>query len=255
MQRFSEIIIKRRKIIIILTIVVTLFFMLGFTRITINSDITSYLKPNDPAMKLFNRIGEDYGGNLMVMIAVVSDSIISSPTLNFLKTVTENYSEIDGVSSITSLINIIDIKDTDFGLEVGKLIDKNNIPENERELEALKKYILSKDSYRGKIISEDGTTTIIICRLDPDYNKVELSKRIKDITEEVKGSYRVYYSGYPVQMMEMNGMLAGDLKILIPIVLVVITLVLFFSFKTIRGVVLPPTFRRSEPRFLPPVTL
>ncbi len=241
MQRFSEIIIKRRKIIIILTIVVTLFFMLGFTRITINSDITSYLKPNDPAMKLFNRIGEDYGGNLMVMIAVVSDSIISSPTLNFLKTVTENYSEIDGVSSITSLINIIDIKDTDFGLEVGKLIDKNNIPENERELEALKKYILSKDSYRGKIISEDGTTTIIICRLNPDYNKVELAKKIKEITEEVKGSYRVYYSGYPVQMMEMNGMLAGDLKILIPIVLVVITLVLFFSFKTIRGVVLPLT--------------
>lgn len=239
MQRFSEIIIKRKKIIIILTIVVTVFFMFGFTKITINSDITSYLKPNDPAMKLFNRIGEEYGGNLMVMIAVGSDNIISSPGLNFLKTVTEKYSEIDGVSSVTSLINIIDIKDTDFGLEVGKLIDKNSIPENELELQALKRYILSKAAYREKIISEDGTTTIIICRLNPDYNKVELAKKIKDMTEEEKGAYSIYYSGYPVQMMEMSGMLAGDLKTLIPIVLVVITLVLFFSFKTIRGVVLP----------------
>ena len=71
MKRFSEIIIKRRKLIIIFTIAVTLFFVYGFTKLSINSDITSYLKPNDPSMVLFNRIGDEYGGNLMVMIAVI----------------------------------------------------------------------------------------------------------------------------------------------------------------------------------------
>ncbi len=239
MKRFSEMVIKKRKLIIIFTIAVTILFSYGFTKISINSDITSYLKPNDPSMLLFNRIGEEYGGNLMVMIAVSADDIVTPDTLNFLKELTDNYSQIEGISSITSLINIIDIRETEYGLEVGTLINGSHIPQNRKDLTALREYILSRDAYKGKVISEDGKTTIIICRLDPDYNKIELAKKIKSSTEKQKGEYKVYYSGYPIQMMEMSSLLSGDLKTLIPIVLAVIILVLYFSFRTFRGVILP----------------
>jgi predicted RND superfamily exporter protein len=239
MKQFAHTIIKLRVVIILAVCILTLFFIYGTTRLTINSDITSYLKPDDPAMKLFNRIGEEYGGNQMVMIAITSEDIITAYTLNFIKKLTELYTQIDGVSSVTSLVNIIDIKDTPFGIEIGKLIDMNNIPQNEQELQELKKYILSKDIYRGKVLSKDSTATIIICKLNPDYNKFNLAKKIKDTTETQKASYRVYYSGYPIQMFEMSGLLLSDLKKLIPLVFVVVILVLFFSFKTIRGVFLP----------------
>jgi len=241
LDKYAEFIIRFRKMIIILTICITIFFSFGLKRLTINSDITTYLKPNDPVVKLFKKIGDEFGGNLIVMIAIKSDNIISYPILSFIRDLSHSYSEIEGIFSVTSLTNILDIKKTDFGLEVSKLINKNNIPQDENKLEALKKYILSKNTYKGKIISEDGTTTLIICRLKPGFNKVDTAKAIKNITEKSKGSYKVYYCGYPAQMVEMGKYLSKDLKTLIPLVIVVIILVLYISFKTMRGVLLPLT--------------
>jgi predicted RND superfamily exporter protein len=239
MKSFAEQIMKWRVVIIIVTICITIFFGFGMTKLTINSDITSYLKPGDQAMILFNRVGDEYGGNQIVMVAVKSEDIISYPTLNFIRELSDKYSEVEGVSSITSLINIADIRDTGFGLEVGKLIDKNNIPEDEGELARLREYILSKTTYRGKIISEDGSTTLIICKLNPKYNKIDVTKKLYELTESMKGEYEVFYSGYPIQMFELNRYIVNDLKTLIPAVLAIIVLVLFFSFRTLRGVVCP----------------
>jgi len=241
MKKMRDIVIAWRVPIIIITLALTLFFGLGITRLSINSDITSYLKPDDPAMVLFNRIGEEYGGNHTVMVAVHSQDIISYPTLKLVGDLTEKYKTIQGVSTVTSLLNIIDIRDSGWGIEVGLLIDENKIPESKKELEELRDYIFSQDIYPGKIISPDGTTTLIICRLDPDHNKVETAKLIQEVTEQMRGEIEVYYSGYPVQVAEISNFLSRDLKTLIPIVLVIILLVLYFSFRTMRGVLLPLT--------------
>jgi len=239
MKRFSEAVLRFRLFIIVTVAAVTVFFAYGMTRLKINSDITSYLKPDDPVMVLFNRIGEEYGGNHMVFVAIRAKNIISTEALNLLKRLSEEYKKVDDVSSITSLVNIIDIKETTMGLEVGKLIDPDNIPTGAGELSALRTYIFSRDIYRGKIISEDGITTIIICRLKPESNKSLATQKIGGITEQIRGDYKVFYSGYPVEMLEVGKFITDDLKTLIPLIVLVIIAVLFFSFRTIRGVALP----------------
>jgi len=239
MARYAEWVIKWRLLIIAFTAGITIFFATGFGRLGVNSDITSYLKPDDEVMQLFNRIGDEYGGNHTVMVAVRAEDIISTEVLQFLARLYTRYGEFEGVSTITSLVNIIDIKETDFGLEIGKLIDRHNIPRDAEELDSLRRYILSKDIYRGKIISEDGKITIIICKLDPEINKVALAQKIKQVTEREKRSFSVFYSGYPVQMSELGSLLISDLKKLIPIVIIVIVAVLYFSFRTVRGVLFP----------------
>jgi len=239
MKRFSEAVLRFRLLIIVTVAMITVFFAYGMTRLEINSDITSYLKPDDPVMVLFNRIGDEYGGNHMVVIGLRAENIISTDALNLLTRLSEEYTKIDGVSSITSLVNIIDIKETAMGLDVGKLIDPNNIPTDTDELRALRTYILSRDIYRGKIISKDGTTTIIVCRLKPEADKSLLTQKIEDITEQIRGNYKVFYSGYPVEMLEVGKFITDDLKTLIPLTVLIIIAVLFFSFRTIRGVVLP----------------
>ncbi len=239
MKRFSEAVLRLRFFIIVTVASVTVFFAYGMTKLEINSDITSYLKPDDSVMVLFNRIGEEYGGNHMVYVALRAENIISADALNLLKELSEEYKKIDGVSSITSLVNIIDIKETAMGLEVGKLIDPNNIPTGADELRSLREYILSKDIYHGKIVSKDGTTTIIICRLKPEADKAIATQNIKEITERLRGDYKVFYSGFPVEMLEIGKFILDDLKTLIPITVLIIIAVLFFSFRTIRGVVLP----------------
>jgi len=239
MKTFAQKVLKWRVPIIVATVCITIFFSFGMTRLTINSDITSYLKPGDEVMVLFNRIGDEYGGNQIVMVAVKSNDMVTLQGLSFIRDLAGNYSGVEGVATVTSLLNIVDIKDAGYGIEVGKLIDGNKIPKTEQELKNLRSYILSKDTYRGKIISEDGSTTLIICKLNPKYNKVEVTKKLIEITESSGNEYEIFYSGDPVQMIELNSYIANDLKTLIPAVFVIILLVLFFSFRTVRGVLCP----------------
>jgi predicted RND superfamily exporter protein len=239
MKKFAALVLRYRLTIIFITIGLTIFFGYGVTKVTINSDMLSYLKPDDPVVKLFNRVGDDYGGNTLAMVAVESDEIFTTNTLNFIKDLSEKYSQIKGVSTVTSLTNILDIKKTDYGLEISKLIDKNDLPQGDEELLRLKEYTLNKDMYAGKLISKDGKITLLVCRLQSNEEKEVIATEIMSVTEEVKGNYKIYYSGLPLQMIEVNELIIDDLGKLIPIVVIMIILVLFLSFKSKRGVALP----------------
>jgi len=66
MHKFSELVIKHRKIVVFINVLVTLILGYFLTGLKINPDITSYLPKNDPVVKLFDYIGEEYGGNFLV---------------------------------------------------------------------------------------------------------------------------------------------------------------------------------------------
>jgi len=144
MKKLAELVLKYRVTVISVTILLTLFFGYGLSKISVNSDVLSYLQPDDPVVKLFNRIGDEYGGNTLAMVAVKSDDVFSYETLSFINDLTQKYSNIKGVASVMSLTNILDIKKTEDGLEISKLIDKNNIPKEKKKLEYLKKYTLDR---------------------------------------------------------------------------------------------------------------
>jgi len=239
MKKFSEIVLKYRLAIIIIIIGLSIFFGYGLTKISVNSDMLSYLQPDNSVVKLFNRIGEDYGGNTLALIAVKSNDMFSTKTLTFIKELTEKYSNIKGISNVMSLTNILDIKKTDDGLEISKLIDKNKIPQTSEALLDLKEYALSKDIYSGKIISKDGKITLLICHLKANANKGAVAAKIKSISESIKGNNKLYYNGLPLQMIEMNYYIINDLGKLIPIVLIMVVFILFISFRSKRGVILP----------------
>jgi len=239
MRKFAEIVLKYRLTIIAITLALTVFLGYGITKVRINSDMLSYLKPDDPVVQLFNRIGDDYGGNTMAMVAVESDDIFSTQTLTIIKNLTEKYSQIQGISSVMSLTHILDIKKTEAGLEIRKLIDKYDIPQSPEALLRLKEYTLGKDMYAGKFISRDGKITLLVCRLQPDAAKEAVAVQIRQVTEAMKGEHTVYYSGLPLQMLEVNELIIDDLEGLIPIVVIVVILTLYFSFRSVRGVVFP----------------
>ena len=239
MRKFAEFVLRHRLSVIVGTVILTGFFALGLTRLWVNSDFTSYLKPDDPAVKLYNRIGEEYKGNSIVMVGVETDDVFTYPALKLVRDLTEAFKEVKGVSSVISLTDTIDIREVEGTLEVGNLIDKDNLPSTPQELKRLRKYVLSKEMYRGRIISDDGRITLIICRLSQDVDKSGVSQRIKETAERMAKGAKIYYSGGPVFSLEAQRIILQDAKRLIPIAIGVVLLVLFFSFRSARGVILP----------------
>lgn len=239
MNKFAQAIIRYRTLIIIITILLTIFFGIGLTRIRINSDILTYLKPEDPIVKLFNRVGDEYDGNFLVMVGIETDDIFAASSLGLIRDLTESYRELEGVKSVMSLTDVLDIRKNEGMLEIGRLIDKDNIPQSPEEIKRLKEYTMSKELYRGRLVSEDSRITLIVCRITHDVNRAEVGKKIRKITEEKGNNGKFYYSGIPIQILDMQEVILGDVIKLVPLVSLVIVVILFFSFRSARGVILP----------------
>jgi len=239
MKQFTRKILKNRWIIIASVIVLTLFFGYQTRFISINSDIVSSLPDDDPAALLFKNIGNQFGGNEMGMIVLESDNVFKNDLLQHVKQITDSLKITHGVSTVTSLTNILDIKSTEEGIEIGKLVDEYNLPDNQSQLDSLKSYVFSKEMYKGAIVSEDGTATVIMFTLLPDADKQAVAKGIKEKIEAFNLPERIYFGGLPFMLNDVSDLIISDIVWLLPIVFIVIALILYFSFKSLRGVLMP----------------
>jgi predicted RND superfamily exporter protein len=140
---------------------------------------------------------------------------------------------------VTSLTTIMDVRQVEDNLEIGPLVDGASIPDTPQGLESLKRYALGKEMYRGRIVSEDGKATLIVCQLQEQADKTVAAAGIKDIVAKAALPEKVFYAGLPFQLLEINGIVRTDLVRLVPFAAVLILLALFFSFRSARGVVLP----------------
>ncbi|HDM90504.1 MAG TPA: RND family transporter [candidate division WOR-3 bacterium] len=243
MSKMGKLVLRYRFQLCVLTGILTVFFAFGLERAKVESDVVKWLEQDDPAVRLFDYIGKNYGGTSLALVAVETDDVFSPQTLRLIRDLTETFSNLQGISSVTSLTNILDIRKTDEGLEVTKLIDKDDLPEDTSELRKLKEYTLSRDLYRGKIVSADGRITLITIMLQNGADKTYLARKIREVAEDAKSRYpgevRLYYGGIPMQMEEVNDMVLDDMKKLIPFVSLVVIVVLFLGFHTVRGILLP----------------
>jgi len=239
MKKFSELVIKYRKIIIFITIFTTLVLGFFMKDLQINSDIIRNLPESDPAVKLFNYIGEEYGGTSLAMVALETDDIFNKDTIERLSHLTSQFKVVEGVSYVTSLANVLDIRSDERGIEIGRLIDEYDLPQTSTELQNLKNYTLSKDMYRGKLISDDSEATLIICRLREGADTIKTAQLLKEIVEKSNIKEKVYYGGIPFQMIDISDIILSDLTFLIPLILFIMLISLFISFRTLRGIFLP----------------
>ena len=239
MERFTLRIIKYRWIIIFCVIALTLFLGYQIKSLTINSDILSTLPDDDPTALLYKNIGEQYGGNDIGMVVLETDDVFKTEVLQHIKQLTDSFRIAAGISTVTSITNILDIKSSEWGIEIGKLVDEYDLPDEASELDSLKHYVYSKEMYKGTIVSEDGTATIIMFTLLPDADMQAVANEIKNKVESLKLPEALYYGGLPFMLGDITHLIVSDMIWLIPIVFVIIALILLLSFRSFRGMLLP----------------
>ena len=239
MEKLTERILKLKWLIITAVIVLTAVFALRLPMLTINSDLLSSLPDDDPVAVLYKNIGKEFGGNDIGMIALETGNVFTTRVLEEVKAITDSLQSMPGVATVTSLTNIIDIKGGDFGIEIGKLVDEYEIPQTGDELSALARRVFEKDMYRGSIVSEDSTATLITFTMVDTADKQEVAREIKTSVKEMNLPDKLYFGGVPMMMNDVSDLILSDIIRLIPVVFLVIAFVLFFSFRSARGVVMP----------------
>ncbi len=239
MEKLFNAVLKIKWLIILFVLVTTVLLAWQIPNIRINSDVISSLPDTDPNAVLLKKIGAQFGGNKMGMIILESENIFTAAVIKHVQQLTDTLEQIEGISSVTSLTNIMDIKEGDSGMDIGKLIDENALPDSPEEFARLKAKVFSKEMYKGVIVSEDGTTTILIFSLYDNANIQELANTVKQKTESLHLPEHIYYAGSPMMITSIARLISADLTRLLPIALVLIALVLFIGFRSFRGMVLP----------------
>ncbi len=239
MERFALRIIKWKWVIIVVVLGLTLIFGYQIKYLKINSDILSTLPDDDPTALLYKNIGKQFGGNEIGMIVLETNDVFKTEILQHIKQITDSLRITDGVSTVTSLTNILDIKSSDWGIEIGNLVDEYDLPDDQSELDSLKGYVFSKEMYKGAIVSEDGTATVILFTVFSDADKQEIANNIKTKVEALNLPEMVYFGGLPFLLNDVTDLILSDMIWLIPIVFLVIALILLFSFRSFRGMLLP----------------
>ncbi len=239
MNKLAEGIVKARWLIIIIVLGLTGFFGYQLKDIKLDADVVNSLPDDDPTAVLYTNIGNKYGGNTMGMVIVQADNIFDTKVLEHIKQVTDTVKYIDGISTVTSLTDVIDIKGSDWGIEIGKLVDEYDLPTTQTQLDSLKHRVMSKEMYKGNIVSEDGTSTLVLFTLLDDADKQAVAKEIKEKITKLNLPEKISFGGIPMMMDDVSNLMMVDMRNLIPITFIIIMLVLLISFRSARGVVLP----------------
>lgn len=239
MEKIFKNILKFKWLVILLVFGSTVFLGLQIPGIRINSDVVSSLPDNDKNAVLIKKIGSSFGGNKTGMIILKSDNIFTIDVINHVRQITDTINDLDNISSVTSLTNIPDIKSDEEGLQIGRLIDLENLPESAEEMQLLRERVLSRENYKGTIVSEDGTSTIILFSIDEGVNMQTTARMVQEKVEGLRLPEKIYFAGSPMLLTAISHLIASDLTRLLPIAFLLIIIILYLGFRSWRGVVLP----------------
>jgi predicted RND superfamily exporter protein len=240
MKGLIDIILRNKLMARALILFLTLLSGYAITKVVLNADFSTYLRQDDPVVQKFNLIGEEYGSKSIGMVVIEAEDVFNTETLKLIRDLTDAYEDLDGVAYVTSLTNVLDFKKTEWGLEVGKLIQEGIIPETEEDLKRLRDYVLSREIYVKDLVSEDGKSTVIAVRLKHGVHEYAVTKEIRKLTESIApNSDQIAYGGFPFLMYNMTVLIVQFVERLEPIMIFLMLAILFLAFRKVGGVLIP----------------
>ena len=234
-------------LIVAIVALFTVFFAFQLPRAELENNNLRFVPSDNPALKTSQWIDSNFGSSFFILIGLEREygTIFDSSFLNRIREYTNAIQEISIVKEVTSIISSDYITSDGDAIIAEKLVgdDFSGSPE---EIAELKRRLLSWDMYDRALFSDDFTATQILVPLtinsDEAASKEVTEKflQIRDIARETfSGFATVYVTGMPIIAATVNEAMNTDLKLLIPLVILVLVLVLFFSFRGFTAMILP----------------
>ncbi len=239
MQKLANFITKFAWPILLTIITLTILAGVQLKNLKFEDDITKYIPEDDPEIIFYNQVVEKFAGSQsdMGVIAIEYEDLFQIENLQSIKNIVNELDKAPYIKSVTSFLNMPEIISTEFGLEVKDLVEV--FPENEKEAKELKESLLENSLVQGKFISPDGKATLIMIELRKGMEGKELKDNLTKIVDSQKGdAIQVHYSGLPLVSLEIEESSRDTMRLSI-IALILMLFILYFCFRSIRGVLMP----------------
>ena len=237
MKKIANLAVKRPVLILIVIVLLTLLAGNFARQVNMTTDIKDFFPEDDPRVVTYNEIVETYGSAEYIMVALETEEIFTEETLKNIELLSQQFQDVAGIDTVRSLTAVDDIKGKNGDLTIEPLVGE--IPSEQEELENLKQTILADEMYGGFLVSYDSQAALIIGEVNPKYDSLAVAENIGEVVTDYSGPEEIYLTGTPVLNNELASSMQSDLKFMVPLVLAMIALLLWFIFRSIRGVLLP----------------
>ena len=213
-----------------------------------------------PDKQFYQATKETFGGDVLLSVVVDCDNVFHKEILSSIDrltdaldrlTLTFNGKEIHVTSSVMSLTTVNKIDGRDGELDVALLIDE--IPDDERELDLIRKNALNSETIVGDLISIDGRTAAINAHINTvpkGYVNYDM-----DITRKVEGliaaeKSRLAGAGVQADVFQVGGPLVTvriaedidwNMKYCTSFAILLLLVTLWVSFRSPLGMIIPVT--------------
>ncbi|MBU2491200.1 MAG: MMPL family transporter [Bacteroidetes bacterium] len=226
-------------ITLILILIVSLFFM---SRMVENSrmetDLDEYMPYDHPAFIFSDQAEEIFNINDGILIAVENKEGIYNPsTLKKIKDITRKLQKMEEINKddVTSLYTAENIVGTEGSLDVNEFYNK--IPQTEEALQKLRDDVRSNEMVFKRIVSENEEIALIVAAIDDDVFTIEFYHAILDLAKSYEGPEILHVAGVPIVEGTLAYLAPKDMMIMVPIVIAVIILVLYFVMRSVRNTI------------------
>lgn len=241
MERFAEIVTRRPAVNIVLISFITLLLGWQMANLTIDNNPKGMIPEDDPVVKLEDEIAKTFGvKSNQVIIGVVAEDVFSPETLAKVERIVNEVKALKGIDpkQVVALPTVQDIKGTDFGLEAAPLWQ--GTPTTLDAARRLKETVFANQFLLGSIVSKDGTATAIRAAFRDDVNPADIYAQLKTIASREEGPEHIHLGGTPVVAAVLR-IYAQKIRFLLILTILAIVAVLYWSFRSARGVILPLT--------------
>ena len=227
------------------TIVVSLVLVaaIGFPILymTQETDFREFLDDDDPMIVLLDQAEEKYGRSWGMMVMLLNDeSIFNEVTLTKIEQMTDSIEAIPGIKSVTTPLNSQTIVGTETAISVRKAAPGGVAPTTAEDMATFRTRVMNDENLVGGVISEDGTAALINIELDVGADEYAITPEIVDIVHTHQGNgdtLYIYGDAYFDNVMSEE--MENDILLLFPLAMLLMVTLLFASFVTVRGVLLP----------------
>ena len=238
---------KHPAVIVGVITIITVFLGLQLPRAELDNNNIRFLPDKNQAKIISEYVDETFGGQVMIFIGLERSyrTVFEKDFLRLIRDFSQDAENIDLVKSVNSIMSTQYITGDGDSIIVSDLVPED-FSGTQEEIAELKRRIASWDLFRGALVSDDFSATQIIITLDVITETMaspEVSRcyeKIRETAEKIfSGEAEVYFTGQPVVNAIINESIIADNLLLIPLVVIVVLALLFFSFRRFTFVALP----------------
>ncbi len=209
--------------------------------LAIDTSQESLLPEGDESREFYDYVRKAFGSDVSMIVAVSSDDVFTHDSLERIQRIAARIEKLDGVHHVVAITNVANVRGSEDGIDIRAFV--KDVPTDPAALADLRRQALENPLYVGNLVSQDGRTAALVVQFlnfsDREFIAKGLDAEIGRIAHDEAGSAQIWITGGPHVRTAQGRYLRENLTRIFPLIVLALAGVLAFSFRTVRGVVLP----------------